>query len=106
MQTSTCCGTGLDDETTRSNLVGMMYQKGTHFTVAHTDWTWSPHGDEWVQDFLEKCLTGATVYDAMEYADDRLYESTDSGNTYGNVMQRHTLGDTSLCLYPEGQGEI
>ena len=112
------CETGLDEtdyggNSIDSNLVGMMYRKGTHFTIANTDVTYPPWADIWIQRFLNYCKEGETIYEAMCLADDDLYsglyidvnEYLDVYDyetlfaTYGNAIQRHTLGDNSLVLY-------
>ena len=112
------CQTGLDEtdyygNSIDSNLVGLMYRKGTHFTIANTDVTYTPWADIWVQRFLNYCKEGETIYEAMCSADDDLYsglyidvnEYLDVYDyetlfaTYGNAIQRHTLGDNSLVLY-------
>lgn len=99
----TACETGLDDTINDTSLVGLMYQKGAHFTIAITDYTAYPPGDTWTQHFLENCKDGQTIYEAMESADQYMYSHPELFNDcFSNVVQRHILGDNSLCLYPAG----
>ena len=107
------CRTGLDEGDTNSNLIGMMCRKGAHFAIASTDIVYTYWGSIWTERFFYHCLEGHTIYDAMCLADDDLYSEQYTPSGYeeitaagGNIIQRHTLGDNSLCLYPEGQGEI
>lgn len=99
------CETGMDDVTNNTNMVGLTYQKGAHFVIAHTDWTLSPDSDVWLQEFLRNCSQGQTIYEAMDNADTYIYEHPDMYDetagyiSYGNATQRHVLGDNSLCLY-------
>ncbi len=91
-----CCMAGLDDSENNSNLVGMMYRKGTHFVSAHTDLQYSPVNDEWLQKVLYYCGQGKTIYEAMTYADSYVYSLY--GGSVGNTNQRHLLGDSSLRI--------
>ena len=90
------CSTGLDDVANNSNMVGYTFQRGAHFTIAHSDWLGDEPADEWLISFLGYCLQGQTIYEAMNNADNDLYSSS---NWVGNANQRHVLGDNSLCLY-------
>lgn len=90
------CSTGLDDPANDSNMVGYTFQRGAHFTIAHSDVLGDEPADEWLFSFLEYCLQGQTIYEAMNNADNDLYSSSD---WEGNANQRHVLGDNSLCLY-------
>lgn len=94
-----CCQTGLDDTVNNSSMVGVMYEKGTRFVIAWTDIEYSPHNDDWVIQFLGYCAEGQTIYEAMNNADNYLYEHYTESVNFGNAVQRHILGDNSLCLY-------
>lgn len=91
------CYTGLDDENQNTNLVGMMYRKGAHFVIANSDYT-STVGDTWLQQFFIQCENGKTVYEAMNAADDYIYDEFPDDPIFGNANQRHCLGDNSLRL--------
>lgn len=94
------CETGLDDTANNTNMVGLTYQKGAHFVIAHTDNLYDFPADEWLQVFLDNCKAGKTIYQAMSKADSHMYSNTNwAGISYGNTNQRHVLGDNSLCLY-------
>lgn len=95
------CNTGLDYEYDSTNLVGITYLKGAHFVVGTSDWTSSPYHDEWIEEFFRNCYEGDTIYEAMEGADQYIYETYNSTEeiNFGNVMQRHCLGDNSIVLY-------
>jgi len=92
------CSTGADDASRNTNLVGMMYRKGTHFVTAISAMASSPVSDYWLQEFFANCAGGKTVYEAMIAADDFVYEHHGWDSVYGSSNQRHYLGDNSLRL--------
>lgn len=81
-----------------TNLAGMTYKRGTHFVIAPTVQTIQYRSDTWMLKFLESLNAGATVYTAMNAADQELYQSYDIYGDYGRYNQRHALGDNSLVL--------
>ena len=92
------CGTGLDDSSNNTNLVGLTYQRGARFVIAHTDLLAMPDSDVWLQQFLINCSNGQTVYEAMDNADTYMYDTYGSSISFGNAVQRHVLGDNSLRI--------
>ena len=88
------CLSGCSDE--ESNLVGIMYKRGTHLAIAHTNITSIPNDEIWMIQFITALKNGKTIYDSMETADNYLYSHTSA--FYGNLNQRHVLGDTNVVL--------
>lgn len=50
----------------------------------------------WMIQFMTALKNGKTIYDSMETADNYLYSHTSA--FYGNLNQRHVLGDTNMVL--------
>ena len=50
----------------------------------------------WMIQFMTALKNGKTIYDSMETADNYLYSHTSA--FYGNLNQRHVLGDTNVVL--------
>lgn len=88
------CLSGCSDE--ESNLVGIMYKRGAHLAIAHTNITSIPNDEIWMIQFMTALKNGKTIYDSMETADNYLYSHTSA--FYGNLNQRHVLGDTNVVL--------
>ena len=86
-----------DDVNVRSNMVGMLYKRGTHMVTAHPIPIWTGTLEDWRYQFVYWLSRGYTIYQAMEKADDWIYVNHPIG-TYGNLNQRHVLGDTSITL--------
>ena len=93
------CNTGLDYSSTDSNLVGMTYKRGAHFVIGYSDYTLTNYDAKWMLYFFTSLKGGSTIYNAMNYADNRLYsEHTGSGELFGKLNQRHVMGDHDLIL--------
>lgn len=99
------CETGLDDTTNDTNMVGLTYQKGAHFVIAQSDVLHDSLANDWLQKFLDNCSNGQTVYEAMDNADAYMYGLSNlsddpiQSDSFGNTIQRHVLGDNSLCFH-------
>lgn len=104
------CDAGMDDIVENDqtyNLVGAMYHKGAHFLQGYTITTSTFVGD-WLQYFWESAENGETIEDAMQYADDMIWQAgfpNSAPNLYNDISStiynRHILGDTAMCLNPQ-----
>lgn len=90
------CNTGLNSGD--SNLTGMVFKRGAHFVISHTIWTSTVWDANWMVSFLSAINDGENIHDAMDIADDFLYSLEPNSSVYGNLNQRHTLGDGSVVL--------
>jgi len=79
---------GVTDYQTNSNLVGITYKRGTHFTAA---WTISIWGSSFTNDFMHNIMDGYSVYDALEGA-----VQNNPGNN--GLWNYHYLGDTDIVF--------
>lgn len=57
------CLSGCSDE--ESNLVGIMYKRGTHLAIAHTNITSIPNDEIWMIQFMTALKNGKTIYDSI-----------------------------------------
>ncbi len=104
LATYASCYSGKDDSITDTNLAGVTYQRGAHVVTSHPVAVTSGGMGDWVIVFLAACAEGKTVYQAMNAADEYLYNETND-YIYGNANQRHVLGDFSMQLYHSEEEE-
>lgn len=78
------------------NLVGITYKRGAHFVIAHPQYTMTGADADWMIRFFTSLGNGNTIYTAMNDADNFLYAN--HGAVYGNLNERHVIGDFDLIL--------
>lgn len=76
------------------NTVGYLNSDGTETVYIFGDDI--PNDEIWMIQFMTALKNGKTIYDSMETADNYLYSHTSA--FYGNLNQRHVLGDTNVVL--------
>ena len=79
---------GATDYTANSNLVGITYKRGVHFTMS---WTITIWGSSFTKDFMNQIKGGKSVYEAMESA-------VNSNQGYNGLWNYHYLGDTDIVF--------
>lgn len=99
-----CCQTGENDYD--SNMVGSTFKRGAHYVIGHTQITFVGPDYQWMVLFLAAIDDYKSIYDAMEEADNAMYNNPSYGpnSRIGNLNQRHTLGDGSIVLKHSSQG--
>ncbi len=99
------CDTGrdaiLDGAYLDENMTGRTYWLGAHNVISHFHETTSPHDVRWLTPFMTHVLLGRSLKTAKQKADYNVYDdyryTSDDPKPYGNMNERHDLGDESYC---------
>lgn len=104
------CYTGKNpfDENNESlwlNMTGKVYQLGAHNVVSYFNETTQPYDLGWNSAFMTNVLLGRSLKTAKFRADNHIYDdyfmtfsSYVQNNPYGNMNERHDLGDENAVL--------
>lgn len=99
---ASCCSAGSsmsENSTNRSDLVGIIYRKGTHFAFASPTITYRDENNMWVEVFMDELANGKTYYAAMQEADMQVLEEYEYSFYAIRSCSRHYAGDSSIILY-------
>lgn len=84
------------------NMTGKTYWLGAHNVISHFHFTFQPYDTRWLTPFMTHVLLGRSLKTAKQKADYNVYDTymfttNDDPEVYGNMNERHDLGDESYC---------
>ncbi len=83
------------------NMTGKTYWLGAHNVISHFHSTFQPYDTRWLTSFMTHVLLGRSLKTAKQKADYNVYDTymvtSNEPKPYGNMNERHDLGDESYC---------
>ena len=79
------------------NLTGYTYKRGAHNVISHPVTISYPACGTWYQSLFAGLSVGYTIQEAMQQADNAIYDRYEV--VFGNLNVRHFLGDASFLFY-------